>query len=250
MPFQRSSISGCPLRHRQAIAHIKPRLHGEHHAGLKLHVVLTQAVSPYIVHIETQPVAGAVHVEVAVRALLDDPVGLAGQQPQIQQALHQHTHGGAMHALGGLPRRHGSHRRFLSCQHQLIERSLLAAEAAVDWEGAGDVSVVVVAEGTAGVDQEEVSVAQLSVVGGVVQHAGVVAAGHDRVVGRSAGALLQEVLLDHSLHLALIQPRSDDLAGQLVGFSRNAGRLAHPRQLLGCFAQPQAVQQRAGCHQA
>jgi hypothetical protein len=51
---------GLPLRHRQAITHIQTWLHGEHHAGLKRHVVLAETVG----------------------ALLDDPVLLAGQQTQ------------------------------------------------------------------------------------------------------------------------------------------------------------------------
>ena len=154
-----------------------------------------------------------------------------------------------MHALGREPRRHRGHSRLLGRQHQLIERPLLAREATVDRERAGDVAVVVVSQRAAGVDQQQVAIAQGGVVGGVVQHAGVVAASHDRAVGRPPRALLQEVLLDHRLHLALIEAGPGHLAGQLVGLGRNASRFAHPLQLFGALAQAQAVQDRAGGHQ-
>ena len=154
-----------------------------------------------------------------------------------------------MHALGGLAGRHHRHRRLLGRQHQLVEGPLFAREAAVDREGAGDVAVVVIAERAAGVDQQQVAIAQQGVVGGVVQHAGVVAAGDDRAVGRSAGALLEEVLLDHGLHLPLVQPGPCHPTRQLVGFGGDAGRFAQALQLLGTLAQPHLMQQRAGRHQ-
>ena len=83
-----------------------------------------------------------------------------------------------------------------------------------------------------------------------MQHAGVVAAGHDRAVGRATGTLLQEVLLNHGLHLPLIEARPNHLTSQLVGLGRDSRRLAHTLQLLGALAQPQLVQQRTGGHQA
>ena len=69
------------LWHRQPIAHVEARLHGEHHARLQLHVVLTEAIGPHIVNIKAQPVAGAVHVEMAVGPLLDHPIEGSRQQP-------------------------------------------------------------------------------------------------------------------------------------------------------------------------
>jgi hypothetical protein len=47
------------LRHRQTVAHLKPRLHGQHHAGLQGHRVFTQPVDADNVYIKPQPVAGA-----------------------------------------------------------------------------------------------------------------------------------------------------------------------------------------------
>ena len=239
-----------PLGHRQPVADIQARLHRQHHARLQHHGVLAEAVGAHVVDIEAQPVAGAVHVQVPVGALLDDAVRLAAQQAQLQQTLHQHAHSGFMHALGGLPRRHHRHRCLLGRQHQLVQGPLLAREAAVDRESAGDVAVVVIAQRAAGVDQQQVAVAQHVVVGGVVQHAGVVAAGDDRTVGGAAGSLLEEVLLDHRLHLPLAQPRPRHPAGQLMGFGGDAGGLAQALQLLGALAQSHLMQDRAGRHQA
>ena len=82
-----------------------------------------------------------------------------------------------------------------------------------------------------------------------MQHTGVVATGDDRAVGRTARPLLQEVLLDHRLHLPLAQAGPRHLAGPLVGLRRDATGLPHPRYLLGLLAQPQLMQDRAGGHQ-
>ena len=240
---------GLPLWQRQPIAHIQARLDREHHARLQLHVVLAQPIGAHIVHIQAQPVARAVHVEVAVGPLLDDSVQRTRQQAQFQQPLHQHPHSRVVHALRRAARRHRRHRRHLGRQHQLVEGPLFAAETAIDRKGAGDVAVVVVAQGAAGIDQQQVAIPQGGAVGGVVQHAGVVAAGHDRAIGRAAGPLLQKVLLDHRLHLPLPEARPGHLAGQFMGLGGDAGRLAQALQLLGPLAQPQLVQQGAGGHQ-
>ena len=47
------------LRHRQTVAHLKPRLHHQHHAELQGHAVFAQPVVADIVYIQPQPVAGA-----------------------------------------------------------------------------------------------------------------------------------------------------------------------------------------------
>ena len=50
---------GLALRHRQTVAHLKPRLNHQHHAGLQGHAVFAQPVVADIVYIQPQPVAGA-----------------------------------------------------------------------------------------------------------------------------------------------------------------------------------------------
>ena len=48
------------LKHRQTVAHLKPRLHHQHHAGLQGHGVFAQPVDADNVYIKPQPAAGAV----------------------------------------------------------------------------------------------------------------------------------------------------------------------------------------------
>ena len=43
-------------------------------------MVFTEAIGPHIVYIKAQPVAGAVHVKVAVGPLLDYPIKGSRQQ--------------------------------------------------------------------------------------------------------------------------------------------------------------------------
>ena len=50
---------GLALRHRQTVAHLKPRLHRQQHAGLQGHGVFAQPVVADIVYNQPQPVAGA-----------------------------------------------------------------------------------------------------------------------------------------------------------------------------------------------
>ena len=68
------------FRDRQTIADVQARLHREHHAGLQLNVMLPEAVSAHIVHIQTQPVTGAVHVEMAISPLFDQAIHIPEEQ--------------------------------------------------------------------------------------------------------------------------------------------------------------------------
>ena len=154
-----------------------------------------------------------------------------------------------MNGLGRGPGPHCRHRRLLGRQHQLVEGPLLTAEAAIDRKGAGDVAVVVITEAAARIDQQQVPIAQGGRVAGVVQHAGVIAAGDDRAVGRPAGAVFEKHLVDHALHLALVEARPHHVAGQLMGQGGDARRLPQPVQLLGRLTQAQLMQQAAGRHQ-
>ena len=238
------------LGDRQPVTDIEARLNGQDHPGLEAHMVFTQAIGADVMDIEAQPMAGAMHVEVAVGPLLDDPVHLTAEQAKVHQALDENPNGGVMDRFSGLPGSHNSHRGFLSGQHHLVEGALLRAEATVDREGARDVSVVVVVQGATGVDQKQIAVVQHRVIRRVMQNTGVIPAGNNRAIGRTSRPLLKEVLLDHPLHLALIQPGARHLTGQFMGFRGNARRFAHAADLLGALAQPQGMQQRAGRHQA
>ena len=169
-------------------------------------------------HIQTQPMASAVHVEVAVVASLDEAVHIPDQQAQVHQALHQNSQSGVVHRLRRAAGSHNGNRSFLSLQHQAVELPLFRREAAIHREGTGDVAVVVILQRTTGIDQQQVTVLQRGRVGGVVQHAGVITASDDGSVGRTAGPVAAEVGLHRRLHLGFVHARAGDRSGQLVGF--------------------------------
>ena len=75
--------------------------------------MLPKPVGPDIVDIQAKPVAGAVHVEMAVSVLLNHAIDAAAQQPQLQQPFHQHAHGGVMHRFRRRPWRHLADGRLL-----------------------------------------------------------------------------------------------------------------------------------------
>ena len=114
--------------------------------------------------------AGAVHVELLVRAALEHLVERALAQPEIDEPLREH-------ALGDLvvvvERRAGPHRvdaRELRGEHELVDVLLRPAEPAVDRKRARDVRRVALVL-AAGVDQQQLAVVHLPVVLAVVQHA-------------------------------------------------------------------------------
>jgi hypothetical protein len=87
-------------------------------------------VAAAVVHVHAQPVAGAVHVELEVGALVDhvvDRAHLVGiEQADVQHALRQHPHRGVVRvgeAGAGLG---GRHRRLLRGQHQVVQRRAAA----------------------------------------------------------------------------------------------------------------------------
>ncbi|MNR44644.1 hypothetical protein D3C85_1634140 [compost metagenome] len=92
------------------------------------------------------------HVEAAVVTGFDHPVHAAGQQFQVQHALHQHPQRGVGRRIQSRAGLHRGNRRQLRRQHHLVHVALRAAETAIDRKGAGDVSSVAV-ELAAGIDQ-------------------------------------------------------------------------------------------------
>ena len=79
------------LRHVRRRANVQTGLDGQRHAGLQGYPgVVPCLVSTGIMHVEAQPMAGAVHVERLVGFTFDQSVDAAVQQAQIDHALHQH----------------------------------------------------------------------------------------------------------------------------------------------------------------
>ena len=200
-------------------------------------------------HIKPQPVAGAMHVQVAIGTLFNQSIGITDQQAEIHQTFHQHPQRRGMDLFGRPARLHRLDSRHLGSQHQAVELSLLGREAPVHREGAGDVAVVVVIHRTAGIDQQQITVLQRRGVGGVMQHAGVVAPGHDRAIGGPAGTGRTEMRFDRRLHLGLIHSRAGHRPRQLMGLRRNPAGLAQTVQLMRLLAQPQTMQDRRRRHQ-
>src|SRR5258708_23109645 len=79
------------LRHVVRRADVEPRLDGEHHAGLQLAPLALLHVVAGVVDVEAQPVAGAMHVELLVRAVLEHLVHAALSELQVDEAPHQHA---------------------------------------------------------------------------------------------------------------------------------------------------------------
>src|SRR5260221_13254512 len=75
-------------------ADVKARLDGEHHAGPQLAPLALLHVVACVVHVEAEPVAGAVHVELLVRVVLEHLVDAAFAKLEVDEPLHQHTPGG------------------------------------------------------------------------------------------------------------------------------------------------------------
>ena len=122
-----------------------------------------------------------------------------------------------MHILSRLSWMDAVDRRLLRSEHQRIELTLLTGEATTDWEGAGDIAVVVVRQRTTGIDQQQVSLLKHVAVVDVVQNASVVSSRNDGAVGGTSGSLLEEVLLNQSLHLTLRHARANGGSGQFMG---------------------------------
>ncbi len=111
----------------------------------------------------------------------------------------------------------GVDRRVLGGQHELVQRALLGAEAAVGRKGARDVGGVA-GIFAAGVDQAQLAGLEPGIAGGgvtgrIVEHAGVRAGGDDRRIGRSARAVAAEFVQQFGLDLVFVH-RASAAAGR------------------------------------
>src|SRR4029077_4283679 len=136
---------------------------------------------PDIVHVETEPMAGAVHEEAPVGAAANEGCGAALQQPELHQSVGDDTHRGLVRLVPMIARAHARDRRAVRLEHHLVYRALLAAEAPVHRESAGDVGGIAL-ELAAGADQKQNAARELLIVIAVVQDAAVGAAAYDRLI--------------------------------------------------------------------
>ncbi len=62
------------------LRHVDPRLNGEDHSGLKRPPLSVDPIFANIVNIKTQPVTGTMHIEVGVRARVNQLLNITRQK--------------------------------------------------------------------------------------------------------------------------------------------------------------------------
>ena len=205
------------LVHRGVIRrHIQTRLHGQRHARLQLAPLFLNAVITHVMHIQTQPMAGAVHKELSVAFRFHQLVEFPFQQAQVDQPLSQYIH----HLLVGhvpVVVRVGSFDgRILAGQHQLIQRLLWLAECAAHRKGTGNIGCIMFQLAT-GIHQHQITGFQLSGVFDVMKNAAVGAATDNARVGRAARTVAHEFVDIFRFQLVFHHPRLDRLHGAHMG---------------------------------
>ena len=106
-------------------------------------------------HVQAEPVPGAMHVELLVGAGLEHFVERALAQPEVDQALREHALGNLVIVVEGAPGLDRVDAGELRGEHQLVDRLLRAAEPAADRKRARDVRRVALELAT-GVDQQQI----------------------------------------------------------------------------------------------
>src|SRR5215831_16603343 len=194
------------IRGRLAVGvEVEAGLDGEHHTGLEHARLPVDPVVADVVHVHAEPVPSAVHVELAIVVHGERFVDPARQGAQRDEPLGEHAPGRLVHGLVPVARPRCGDPRELRTQDDLVDRALRGGEAAVDREGARDVSGVV-APLAAGVDQQEVALLHLPGVLAVVEDARVGARGDNRRIAVARRAVDAEYELERGLYLVLVEP--------------------------------------------
>src|SRR5918995_2708283 len=132
-------------------------LDGQRHSGLEHAPLLADLVVADVVHVHAEPVAGAMHEEAPVRALLDERRYLAFEDAELHQPMCDRADRGVVRlipVIAGLRLGDGC---VLRVQHDLVDGALLRREATVHRERAGDVRSVKLVLAP-GIDQQQVAV--------------------------------------------------------------------------------------------
>src|SRR5688572_18117732 len=158
-------------------------LDGQRHAGLEHAPLVADLVVTDVVHVHAQPMAGAVHEELAIRARRFELGNLALEQTQLHQALRDHTHRGLVRLVPVVARLHTLDGGVVGLEHDVVQRALLGREPAVDGKGARDVGGIAIHFATR-VYQQQVAIPESRVVLAVMQDAAVGATADDRQVGK------------------------------------------------------------------
>ena len=231
-------------RHVEVGGDVEPGFDGHHHPRFEQPVrAVVVRVAADVVHVESDPMPGAVHVERFVGLFLERFVARARQQPDVEQPVDQDAQRGLMVRVERPARAHFLDAGFLRAQHDLVDRLLFGREAAADRPRPGDVGGVDV-EFRGAVDEHERARSQPVAVGIVVKNRGVVAARDDRGVGGALRAAHPVRVLDHRFEFVLPHAGMGRAhAGDVTG-AGDLARAAHDRDLVVVLDQPHLVHDR------
>src|SRR5258708_5531829 len=109
-------------------ADVAARLHGQDHARLEAAPLPARFVFSGVVHVQAEPMPGAMHVEALVILGLDHFFDGAVAQPQIDESSSESLHRSIVRFIPAIARLHGRNRRRLRCQDQFVDVLLRAAE--------------------------------------------------------------------------------------------------------------------------
>ena len=198
-----------------------------------------------VVHVQPQPVTGAMHVEALVGLSFERLVERTGEEPQVEQPLSEYAHRGLMGVVEGGAGADRGDRRFLRREHEVVEQALRRTEAPVDGEGAGDVGSVAVVF-TACVDEHQFACLSPRAVVGVMQDAGVGAAGDEGRVGRALGAVAAEFGDELRFQRVFVHAGATDAHCAAVGMGGDRRAALHQLELEGVLDAAHAGDERAG----
>src|SRR5882672_785627 len=170
------------LRYSRRGSNVNPRFDGQHHPRLQYPPLAPDLVIADVMHVEAEPVSGAVTEEFQVLLVLDERGDFALEQPQLDQTLGNHAHRGFVRMIPMVSGTHLVDGGELSFQHDVVDRTLGRREPAADRKRARDVRGVIIML-AARVEQEQIAVAQRLIVVTVMHDTGIGAAADDGVVG-------------------------------------------------------------------
>ena len=206
--------------------HIESRFHGQCHSRLQLPPLVLHPIVAHIMHIQTQPVTGAMHEETPVAFGFHQLVELPLEQAQIQQPLGEDMHHFFVGHIPVIIRMGSRDGGVLTGQNQFVKGLLGLAECAIHREGTGNVRGIVFQLAT-GIHQHQIAVFQFLAVFDVVQDATVGAATDNARIGRATRAVAHEFVDIFRFQLILHHARLHRLHGPHMGAGRNTGSAAH-----------------------
>src|SRR5215472_3629987 len=177
-----ADVAEAPRHAARARRQVDPRLDGECHARLEHPPLLADLIVTDVVHVEPEPVPGAMHEVAAVGAAADQRGEPPLEKPKLHQALGDDPDRRLVRLVPVVAGTHAGDGGAVRFQHDLVDRALLGREAPVDREGAGDVRRIAL-ELAPRVDQQQLAVGERLVVVAVMEDAAVGAAAYDRVIG-------------------------------------------------------------------